>query len=214
MPHRALGPMPTQFLWKPAQLSTWHNLDEGVCVTSEEAFAKACHDPEIFITDDTVQTWATLHGVLDGAVVSEVLDTMVDQGFLQDGVRYNDGTAVAVDWTNAMVLQNAIFQGPVKIGVAADQLENAVVGDPPVNGWFATGFQSDSNTDHCVSLCGYGTIVWLAAQLGVEGNLNVDGRDPGYALFTWGSIGVIDVPSMLAITSEAWLRSPSTIIVK
>jgi hypothetical protein len=31
-------------------------------------------------------------------------------------------------------------------------------------------------------------------------------------LFTWNSIGIIDVPSMLAITQEAWLRNPTTVI--
>lgn len=34
---------------------------------------KACHSPEIFITDDTVIKWATKHGVLEGANLHEVL---------------------------------------------------------------------------------------------------------------------------------------------
>ncbi|HXM01791.1 MAG TPA: hypothetical protein VN939_04260 [Chthoniobacterales bacterium] len=42
---------------------------------------------------------------------------------------------------------------------------------------------------------------------------NVDGTKPGYALFTWDSIGIIDVPSLLAITQEAWLRTPTTTIL-
>ena len=41
----------------------------------------------------------------------------------------------------------------------------------------------------------------------------VNGAKPGYALFSWGSIGIIDVPSMVAITHEAWLRTPTTVIV-
>jgi hypothetical protein len=41
----------------------------------------------------------------------------------------------------------------------------------------------------------------------------VDGTKPGYAMFTWDSIGIIDVPSMLAITFEAWVRIPTTIII-
>jgi hypothetical protein len=40
----------------------------------------------------------------------------------------------------------------------------------------------------------------------------IDGRQPGYALFTWDSIGIIDVPSMIAITSEAWFRQPTTMV--
>jgi hypothetical protein len=30
-------------------------------------------------------------------------------------------------------------------------------------------------------------------------------------LFTWDSIGIIDVPSMTAVTHEAWLRQPTTV---
>lgn len=30
-------------------------------------------------------------------------------------------------------------------------------------------------------------------------------------MFTWDSIGIIDVPSMTAVTFEAWLRQPTTV---
>lgn len=30
-------------------------------------------------------------------------------------------------------------------------------------------------------------------------------------MFTWNSIGIADVPSMLAVTQEAWLRQPTTV---
>jgi hypothetical protein len=189
----------------------WLNATYGDCVTAEEAFAKACNNPEIFITDDTVLAWATANNVLNGADLTQVLDLMQNAGFLQDGNIYNDGPFNSVDWTNTTALQNAIAQGPVKIGVAADQLETAVgTSDPPVSGWFATGFTKDTNEDHCVSLCGYGSASWLAAQLGVSS----PGDFPAYALYTWKSIGIIDVPSMLAITGEAWLRNPVTVVVK
>lgn len=209
MPVRIVGPTPAQFIVIPAQLSMWLNDVAGDCVTAEEAFAKACNSPEIFITDGTVLAWATKNGVLNGADLTQVLDLMQTAGFQQDGNLYNDGPFNAVDWTNTTALQNAIAQGPVKIGVAADQLENAVgTVDPPPSGWFATGFTADSNLDHCVSLCGFGTIAWLAEELGVSVPDGVDGTQPGYALFTWDSIGIIDIPSLLAICGEAWLRSP------
>jgi hypothetical protein len=32
-------------------------------------------------------------------------------------------------------------------------------------------------------------------------------------MFTWDSIGIIDVPSMLAVTQEAWLRTPITLVL-
>ena len=210
-PHRIVGPTPAQWLWLPSRLSYWLNNLDGDCVTAEEAFKCACSDPEIFIADGTVLEWAYANGTLDGTELTTVLDLMQNAGFLQQGMRYNSGRPSSVDWTNTIALQNAIAQGPVKIGVAADQLEN-VVPNPPTNGWIATGFQQDSNEDHCVSLCGYGEIGWLANQLGVGSPVPRD--TPAYALYTWKSIGIIDVPSMLAITGEAWLRSPNTIAVK
>jgi hypothetical protein len=199
---------PPQFLWRPKQLSMWLNDVDGDCVSAEECFAKGCSSPFVFITDATVQAWATANGVLNGADLTQVLDLMQSGGFAQDGATYDDGPYTSVDWTNASVLQNAIFQGPIKIGVAADQLDDAVP-DPPTNGWLATGFTPDSDEDHCVSLAGFGPMSWLLKQLG--GSLTVPDA-PGYAMFTWNSIGVIDVPSMLAITGEAWLRSPTTVI--
>jgi len=210
-PHRIIGVTPPQWLWKPSQISMWLNDTYGDCVTAEEAFAKATRTPEIFIADATVEAWASANGVLNGTDLVTVLKLMQTAGFSQDGNLYNDGPFSSVDWTKAEVLQNAIAKGPVKIGVAADQLENAVP-DPPENGWLATGFVADSNEDHCVSLCGFGTIDWLVTQLNPGVPYGFDGSVPAYALFTWDSIGVIDVPSMLAITGEAWLRQPNTIV--
>jgi hypothetical protein len=208
VPHRIVSATPAQWLWKPVQMSMWDNDVDGDCVTAEEAFKDAC-TPGVFITDSTVVAWATANGVLNGADLTTVLDIMQSAGFTQDSSLYNDGPFNSVDWTNSTALQNAIAQGPVKIGVAATQLENAVP-NPPTNGWFATGFQPDNNLDHCVSLPGFGSASWLGAQLGVNGLPDV----PAYALYTWDSIGIIDVPSLLAITGEAWLRSPNTIVAQ
>jgi hypothetical protein len=225
-PHKLSGTTPASLLYQPSRLSMWLNNIDGDCVTAEEAFAKACWVPEIFISDAEVQTWAVAHGVLNGAVLYDVLEWMNSGGFQQSGHIYDDGPAVSVDWTNAIMLQNAIYHGPVKIGVAADQLQKAVQDagpdagpdqDQPENGWMATGFVEDSNEDHCVSLCGYGTFEWLATRLlgrspGRDWYGEVDPLTPGYGLFTWSSIGIIDHPSMLAITQEAWLRNPTTVI--
>lgn len=211
-PHKVVGFTPAQWLVKPSRLSMWLNDIDGDCVTAEEAFAKACHSPEIFITDQTVQTWATANGVLNGADLFQVLQLMQHTGFSQDGNLYNDGPPNSVNWTDEATLRNAIVQGPVKIGVAADQLE-AAVPNPPVNGWIATGFKKDYNEDHCVSLCGFGTMEWLSKQLAGRPPEGVKWSEPAYALFTWDSIGLIDIPSLLAITGEAWLRQPTTIVV-
>ena len=208
-PHVIVGATPPYCLYNPTELSTWGNTQYGDCVTAEEAFAKACHAGEIFLPDSVVIGWAQTHNVLSSAVISDVLETMVSDGFTQNGSVYDDGQSSAVDWTNAPILQNAIAQGPVKLGVAANQLDSL---NTTQSGWFATGFTSDSIEDHCVSLCGFGPLSWLAGQLSVQLPDGVNGDAPGYAMFTWGTIGIIDEPSMQAITHEAWLRSPTTVV--
>jgi hypothetical protein len=212
-PFAPLAGAPPQFLLKPQKLSFWGNDVHGDCVTAEEAFAKACNNPEIFIPDADVMAWATRHGVLEGAYLNEVLGWMQTDGFSEGSNVYDDGQHFSVNWTNAAALQGAISQGPVKIGVAAQQLENAWHTTDGRSGWVATGFHADGNEDHCVSLCGYGPLAWLAQQLGGRLPAGIDGSKPGYALFTWNSIGIIDVPSMLAVTHEAWLRQPTTVTV-
>ena len=208
VPHTVIGSTPPHYMVLPHKLSFWGNNTYGDCVTAEEAFAKACHKPEIFVPEQEVIDWATQHNYLNGAVLADVLETMLHQGFKEHRHVYDDGVAVSVDWTNAALLRNAIAHGPVKLGVAADQLNTVYTYG--VSGWFATGFHPDHNEDHCVSLCGYGTIDWLAHELKVSVPASVNGTQPGYAMFTWDTVGIIDVPSMVAITEEAWLRRPTT----
>lgn len=211
VPHAVTAtPPPLQFLWKPAQLSMWGNATYGDCTVAEEAFAKGA-TANVFVPDAVVIAWAQHNHAINGDTLIDVLDKMQVRGFSLSGHMYDDGPPTSVDWTDAAILQSAIAQGPVKIGVAADQLQK-VVGDPPVNGWLATGFSQDQNMDHCVSLAGYGSIQWLADQLGSSVPSNIDNTVSAYALFTWDSIGIIDVPSMLAITGEAWLRNPTTVV--
>ena len=106
---------PPEYIVIPPQISMWGNYVHGDCVTAEEAFAKACYQPEIFITDGEVINWATRHGVLEGAFINQVLDWMVNDGFQQDGQTYNDGGKRSVDWNNASILKDAISQGPVTV---------------------------------------------------------------------------------------------------
>lgn len=212
MPHIALPKVPPNHLYFPKKISVWHNDSHGDCVTAEEAFAKACYNPEIFITDDEVKKWATTHGVYEGANLIDVLKAMQKKGFRQDKHLYDDGAPSSVNWTDAAILHSAIYHGPVKIGIAADQLQTVCQANGYKSGWFAKGFKADNNEDHCVSICGYGTIKWLEQKMGFTVPKGVDGTKLSYAMFTWGSIGIIDASSLLAITHEAWLRTPTTII--
>jgi hypothetical protein len=211
-PYVAIVGAPPNFIVRPQQISMWGNDVHGDCVTAEEAFAKACNSPEIFISDSEVIAWATQHGVLEGAYLTQVMQLMQNDGFRQAGYIYDDGPYFSVNWADPATLHSAIAAGPVKIGVAADQLEAAWRSTGGHTGWFGVGFHPDAAEDHCVSLCGYGTLAWLAQQLGVPVPAGIDGTRQGYALFTWNTIGIIDQPSMAAITAEAWLRQPTTVI--
>ena len=126
-PHKALVGVPPNAITVPARISFWGNDVHGDCVTAEEAFAKACNNPEVFIPDSDAISWATRHGVLEGAVIVQVVQWMQNDGFQEAGVTYDDGPYVSVNWTSSATLQSAISNGPVKIGVAADQLDRKSV---------------------------------------------------------------------------------------
>ena len=215
-PHKIAAAPPAQFSVVPKQLSYWLNDSRPDCVTAEEAFAKAAFSvmaglPELFIPDAEVGAWATSHGFLNGANLTDVMDAMAQKGFLVAGVLYGDGPYQSVDWTNPTALQSAICQGPVKIGVASAQFES-IAGVGEGNGWFMTGLskQDPSAEDHCVALCGYGPMSYL---FGLFNKPVPSGADPsalGYLLFTWSGIGVIDPQSLDNVTFEAWVRTPTT----
>jgi len=213
MPHLPIPVIPSQYICSYSQISMWGNDQYGDCCTAEEAFAKSCN-PEVFINDSEVIAWAKGNGLLNGATLTGVMNLMQKNGFEQDNYKWDDGNYNSVNWTDPATLHSAICHGPVKIGVAAGQLETTCgkygFGK---SGWVATGYSQDNNEDHCVSLCGYGPMSWLAGKLKVALPPGVDGTKPGYALFTWSSVGIIDQPSMLAITHEAWLRIPTSVII-
>ena len=211
-PYRRLVAAAPTHLVRPQKISMWGNDVHGDCVSAEEAFAKACHDPEVFVSDTDVIAWATRHGVLEGAYLVDVLTWMQTDGFADAFHTYDDGPHLSVDWTNGATLRSAISRGPVKLGVAATQIETAYWSNGGRTGWVGTGFHADADEDHCVALCGYGSLAWLAQQLGGTLPAGVDGSAAGYALFTWNSIGVVDAASLVAVTHEAWLRDPTTVV--
>ena len=131
---------------------------------------------------------------------------------------YLDGPFYSLNWTNTAVLNRAIVDtGPVKIGVAAADLATGLHGRvaPGRSGWAIYGLPPGQPENHCASLCGYGPLATLVALFDQHG-VNVDvpsGMPAGlcYAMFTWGSLGIIDQQSLANITGEAWVRNPTTI---
>ena len=127
MPHApdAAITVPDNFLMWPVEMSSWNNYVYGECVSAEEAFAKATAAPGVFISEATVVSWASEHGYLNGATLTAVMRTMQTNGFPFNGKTYDDGPYNSVNWTNAAILNSAIFtHGPVKLGVGAEDFQS------------------------------------------------------------------------------------------
>jgi hypothetical protein len=78
------------------------------------------------------------------------------------------------------------------------------------------GLPTGQPEDHCASLCGYGSLaalVDLFERRGVKVKVSSD-MPTGlyYAMFSRGSIGIVDQQSLMNITGEAWVRTPTTIV--
>ncbi len=187
----------------------WGNDVHGDCVTAEEAFAKACNNPEIFISDDEVIAWATSHGVLKGAYLTQVMTWMQNDGFAGGPVTYDDGNYFSVNWANAGTLQSAISsQGPSRSASRRTRSRTLGARQAVNRGGSARGFTPTPTRITALRSAATDPSLGWHNSLASRFPSGVDGTQPGYALFTWNSIGIIDVPSMTAVTHEAWIRSP------
>jgi hypothetical protein len=201
---------PPQVAYVPTRLDVWGNDQHGDCVTAEEAFARATYQPEIFVDSATVVAWAQAHGVLEGADLAQVLDMMLADGFQVGAQKYDAGGKSVVDYTTEGILQAALAQGPVKIAIDAGALPS---GAGQQSGWYAVGGTPGQwpNTDHCVSLAGYGPARYLYSQLGTVLPAALDPQKPGYLLYTWATLGFVDHAWLMSTCTEAWLRTPTTV---
>jgi hypothetical protein len=212
-PYRGGGAAPESFLAWPTEISYWGNDKASNSTWAEEAFAKACADPKVLLPTDVVLSTAQECGSSNFA---RFLQT---HGFQVGHKAYLDGPFHSVDWTNGAALNGAIANvGPVKIGVASANLTSGAEGQvtPRTSGWAIHGLPMGEPENHCASLCGYGflaALVDLFKRHGVNVNLP-PGMPTGlcYAMFTWGSIGIVDRQSLINITGEAWVRNPTTIV--
>ena len=98
----------------------------------------------------------------------------------------------------------------MKLGIAADQLQNAVDTTNDQSGWWCVGFSVDQNEDHCVPATGYGTAAQCAAVLNVQVPAGLSPTAPCIIGGTWGSQGIWEFQSLVNVCSEAWLRTPTT----
>ena len=212
-PYIAGGAAPQSVIAWPTQIGLWGNENASSSSWAEEAFAKACAEPKVFIPNDVVLFASQECGSSNFAAFMQM------HGFQIDRKAYLDGPFSSVDWTNAAALNGAIANvGPVKIGIASANLASGPHGQvtPGTSGWAIYGLPSGQSEDHCASLFGYGplaALVDLFERHGVKVNLPPDmPTGPSYAMFTWGSIGIVDRQSLMNIAGEAWVRNPTTIV--
>ena len=212
-PYRASGAAPESFIAWPIKIGFWGNDKVSNSSWAEEAFAKACAQPQVFIPADVVMLTARECGSTNFAKF------MQTHGFQMDRKAYLDGPFNSVDWTNAAALNGAIANvGPVKIGVASANLASGPHGKVTrgTSGWAIYGLPTGQPENHCASLCGYGPLAALVDLFERhEVNVNLPSGMPKglcYAMFTWGSIGIVDRQSLMNITGEAWVRNPTTIV--
>jgi hypothetical protein len=204
---------PPQFAVVPKKLSVWLNDRIGCCVTSEEMFSKAgwsiqCGLDELFIPDDVMGKWVYRHGYQNGATLTDVMDDMIREGITFNGTTYRDGPYNRVDYTDLKSLQSAIATGPVKIAIDANALPR---GAGNGQGWHQFGGGRYPNTDHCVGLAGYGSAKFCFDSLNVPLPAGVDpNKGDCFLLFTWGTIGVVDLDWIRGTTTEAYVRIPTT----
>lgn len=211
--YRGGGPVPESFIAWPTKIDFWGNVTASNSIWAEEAFAKACVEPKVFIPTEVVLSASRECGPSNFAAF------MQTHGFQMDHEAFLDGPFSLINWINAAALNGAIANiGPVKIGVASGGLSAGPHGrvTPGASGWAIYGLPQAQPGVHCASLCGYGplaALVDLFQRHGVDVNLP-SGTPAGlsYAMFTWGSIGIIDRQSLVNITGEAWVRSPTTIV--
>lgn len=203
-PHIASA-APANFARLAPELSFWGNDRYGDCVSAEEAAARASESAgSVFVSDDDLIQWAGNHGYLNGANLTDVMDTAETDGIPADGSAWCDGPYNSVNWSDYPTLCSAIYNGPVKMGVAANQLDSPAT--PGVNGWWLKSASKDRNIDHSTGHHGYGTAEFCGDLFKVNLPSGVGINDPCVINFTWNSYGILLYPASTNISGEAWLR--------
>jgi hypothetical protein len=181
----------------------------GTCVTAEEGnykkiIAPATGGKELDIPGDNIVAWARQEGGMRGMFIPDAMTRMQTRGIKDaSGKPHTIGKHGAIDWENPLEVKLAIhYCKALKIGVAHSQVPQA-----HRNGWVLTGARADRRVDHCVGIYGYGSAEYLARVCALdfvpEG---LDAKTFCVLMYTWGTIGIVDWDSFVAITGEAWVR--------
>lgn len=202
---------PKELAVVPRDLQYWGNNRYGICVTSEEAFARLaygvmCDDSEIRVSDSDCIAWARARGFLNGAPLLGVMKSAARDGLVANGREYKTGEPHRVNWKDEAELKAAIAAGPVKLGMQHGDLPKTAGGK---NGWWIVKPVPGGRYDHCVSLCGYGSAKFCFDALNMELPSGLEPDQQGYLLFTWGSIGFVSHDWLVNAVDEAYVRTPT-----
>lgn len=206
---------PAQVNMIPPRTSVWGNDRYGDCVTAQEACSIGAYSKkvlgdagQIFITESEVISWASRHGVLNGADLLNVMQMMARDGIKdENGKLWKDGVPSVVDYKTETHLQGALAEGPVNIAIAADSLPN---GAGNKSGWWSFTASSRS-TDHCVPLLGYGPADFIFGLFKMPVPAGIDPKRTCYLLFTWNTVGIVGIEWLRGTCDEAWLRTPTVL---
>jgi hypothetical protein len=188
----------------------------GICVSAEEgnhwrAWSLASGYPMVDVAGDEVIRWARKRGHLNGAVLTEVMDDLKTDGMTdKSGVVHRLKDYYSVDYTDQSEVKAALWKWrTLNIAIAADQVE--VAGGR--NGWIQLNGRVDRGIDHCVGLHGYGSLSYLCDALGVKVPAGADSKQFAVLLYTWGTVGIVNWPSLqgMMTNSEAWARDPGSV---
>src|ERR1700683_3115448 len=150
-PYRAGSAAPESFLAWPIGIGFEGKEKWSNSTWAEEAFAKACAEPRVFIPAEVVLSTSRECGS------SNFAGFMQTHGFQMDRMAYLDGPFNSVDWTNAAALSGAIANvAPGKTGDASANLAPGLQGQvtPGTNGWAIYSLPAGQPENPCASLCG------------------------------------------------------------
>ncbi len=198
----------------PKFRSMFGNDRYGDCVSAEEAFTKTSVNPELFNSQSAVDqlstvciAWARSHGVLNGASLDYVLDSMYEKGFQLGPQLFNDGPKLAVDYSNVETLKAAIALGPVKLAIGSGALPGGAGSRDGAYALTSRNYSSDLST----TLLDYGTVEYCFGQLNLPVPSGIPAGTFGFLHYTWATIQFVTIEWIRGATDEAWLRNPTTV---
>lgn len=190
------------------KLQMWGNNQYGDCVSAQEAFAKACCG--IQISDQDLIAWAGKHDLLNGANLPDVMDLLKQDPIVVNGHRYGDGGYQSVDFTDESAVCSALATNKAPLNIAIDH-SALPQGAGNQMGWYSLNLNSRyTSYDHCVGISGYGPASFMFPLYGAQVPAGVDPNKIVFGLFTWETIGLIDVSWLRAACSEMYVRNPTT----